>query len=122
MKYSSGLAITMSPFFLIAHLYCKINTIYPADGFSYPNQICIGVGMFLYGLIGLFFLRKILLQFFKDHTVAWLILCYVIGSNYLNYSSIDQAMTHNVLFTIYCFIIYLLLNFIYILITDMLYF
>ncbi len=111
MKYASGQAITMMPFFFMAHLYCKINPTYPADGFSYPYQFFIGIGMLFYAFLGLFLLRKILLHFFKDSTVAILLLCYVIGSNYLNYSSIDQAMTHNVLFTIYCLIIHFTIKF-----------
>lgn len=111
MKYASGQAITMLPFFLMAHTYCKFNSAYPADGFSFPYQFCIGIGMLFYAFLGLFILRKVLLYFFKDTTVALLLLCYVIGSNYLNYSTIDQAMTHNVLFTIYCMIIYCTIQF-----------
>ena len=111
MKYSGGQAITMAPFFFAAHTYCKVSQTYPADGFSVPYQFCIGFGMLMYAFIGLFFLRKILLLYFKDSTVAIVLLCYVFGSNYLNYSSIDQAMTHNVLFTIYCLLIYFTIQF-----------
>jgi hypothetical protein len=107
MKYSSGQAITMLPFFAIAHLsVSSLSTNYAADGFSYPYQFCIGVGMLFYALLGLFILRLILVKFFKDTTVAVLLFSYVIGSNYLNYTTIDQGMSHNVLFTIYCCIIY----------------
>lgn len=106
MKYASGQAITMLPFFIMAHIYCKLYTIHTADGFSYPYQIFIGIGMLFYSFLGLFILRKILLSYFKDNTVSILLLCYVVGTNYLNYSSIDQAMTHSVLFTVYCIIIY----------------
>jgi hypothetical protein len=101
MKYSSGQAITMLPFFIVAHTYCKLNHSFPADGFSFPYQFCIGFGMLLYAFLGLFVLRKVLLIYYKDDTVALLLLCYVIGTNYLNFSAIDQAMTHNVLFTMY---------------------
>ncbi|MEZ5046963.1 MAG: hypothetical protein R2831_08220 [Chitinophagaceae bacterium] len=111
MKYSSGQAIMMLPYFLIAHSYCLLNSSFPADGFSAPYQMAIGIGMLLYAFLGLFVLRKVLLTFFKDCTVALLLLCYVVGSNYLNYSSIDQAMTHNVLFTIYSFILYCTIRF-----------
>lgn len=111
MKYASGQAVTMLPFFLIAHTYCKFTSTYPADGFSFPYQFCIGIGMLFYAFLGLFILRKVLLNFFKDSTVALLLLCYVVGSNYLNYSSIDQAMTHNVLFTIYSLIFYFTIKF-----------
>lgn len=105
MKYSSGQAVTMLPFFLTAHAYASSSPTYEANGFSFPYQFAIGFGMFLYALLGLFLLRKILLKYFKDRTVAIILLCYTIGSNYLNYSSVDQAMTHNVLFTIYCLLI-----------------
>ena len=106
MKYACGHAVTMMPFFAIAHTYCLSSSIYPPDGFSYPYQICIGIGMLLYAFIGLYFLRKVLLVYFQDMTVAIILSCYVFGTNYLNYASIDQGLTHNVLFTIYCFLIY----------------
>lgn len=111
MKYASGQAITMLPFFLIAHTYCNLTSTYPSDGFSFPYQFCIGIGMLFYAFLGLFILRIVLLHFFKDSTVAILLLCYVIGSNYLNFASIDQAMTHNVLFTIYCLIFFFTIKF-----------
>lgn len=106
MKYSSGQALAELPFFTIGHLWAKNSSKYPADGFSYPYQKSIGVGMFLLSLIGLFYLRKILLLFFKDSTVAILLLAYVIGTNYINYAAIDQAMTHSTLFTIYALLIW----------------
>lgn len=105
MKYSSGQAITMLPWFAIAHIWAKSSNQFPADGFSFPYQICIGLGMFLYALIGLFYLRKLLLNYFKDSTVAIVLPLFVAGTNYLNYACIDQAMTHSTLFVIYVFVI-----------------
>lgn len=110
-KYSSGQALTMSPFFFLGHLWAKNSSVYPPDGFSYPYQICIGIGMLLYAFLGLFFLRKILLYIYKDSTVAIVLIAYVLGSNYLNYGAIDQAMTHNTLFTIYTLVIYTTIQF-----------
>lgn len=110
-KYSSGQALTMSPFFFFGHLWAKNSSIYPPDGFSYPYQICIGIGMLLYAFLGLFFLRKVLLHFYKDSTVALVLIAYVVGSNYLNYGAIDQALTHNTLFTIYTLVIYATIQF-----------
>lgn len=106
MKYSSGQAIVMFPFFVIAHTWASISNTYPNDGFSYPYQVSIGVGMFLLALLGLYFLRKILLLYFSEKVTAITLLLLVIGTNYLNYSAIDQALTHNALFTIYVLIIW----------------
>ena len=111
MKYSVGQALIMYPFFLIADSWAKQSSEYLPDGFSYPYQKCIGIGMFLIALIGLFFLRKVLLHYFKDGTVGIVLLLYVIGTNYLNYSSVDQAMTHNALFTIYALLVWFTIRF-----------
>ncbi|MCS6917068.1 MAG: hypothetical protein NZM08_05240, partial [Chitinophagales bacterium] len=99
-KYPSGLALTMLPFFLAGHAYALFSRSAPADGFSFPYQFAIGAGMFLYGLLGVFLLRLLLLRYFSDRVVALILLAYVAGTNYLNYAAVDQAMTHSVLFTI----------------------
>ncbi|MBY0482005.1 MAG: hypothetical protein K2Q21_11655 [Chitinophagaceae bacterium] len=106
LKYTAGQAILLSPFFFAAHIYATVNGTYLADGFSYPYQISIGVGMLLYAFIGLWFLRKILLRYFTDLATALSLFVIVFASNYLDYSAIDGAMTHNGLFTIYAALIF----------------
>lgn len=106
MKYTAGQALIMAPFFLVAHIWASGSSSYPADGFSYPYQWSIGVGLFLLGIIGLFVLRKVLLHYYADSTVAIVLLCFVVGTNYLNYAAIDQAMPHSSLFTIYALLLW----------------
>ena len=106
MKYSIGQAIQYSPFFFIAHLWASNSSIYPADGFSFPYQFMISMGSLIIAFIGLYYLRKYLLLYFKETTVSLSLLGIVLGSNYLNYAAIDGAMTHNPLFTIYAVLIY----------------
>jgi hypothetical protein len=106
MKYSSGQALVELPFFAFGHAWALLSDTYPEDGFSFPYQASIGIGMFLFSLIGLYYLRKILILFFSELTVGLLLIMYVIGTNYINYSAVDQAMTHSTLFTIYCLIIW----------------
>lgn len=101
LKYSSGQAVMMLPGFLAGHLWAKLSAAYPADGFSFPYQLSVGLWMLLYSFLGLFYLRKVLLHYFKDSTVAALLLIYCIGTNYLNYGAVDQMQTHNSLFLIY---------------------
>lgn len=110
MKYSSGQAIMMLPFFLAGHLFAKISS-HPADGFSYPYQLAIGLGMLIYAFIGLWYLRKILLTYFSDTVTAITIAAIVLASNYFNYAAIDGAMTHNTLFTIYTLLLYVTIRF-----------
>jgi hypothetical protein len=110
MKYSAGLAVLYSPFFFIAHFAAPIFG-YEQDGFSLPYQFGIQFGSLLIAFIGLFYLRKVLLNYFKDTTVMWVLLAYVLASNYLNYAAIDSAMTHNWLFTTYSLLIYATIKF-----------
>lgn len=111
MKYPIGMAIQYAPAFLLAHTYCKITGQYPADGFSFPYQLMISLNSFFVALFGLFILRKILLEYFDDKAVAISLIALVVGTNYLNQAAIDNAMTHNYLFTLYALIIYLTIRF-----------
>ncbi len=102
--YSAGMAVMYSPFFFTAHFLApKLG--YEADGFSVPYQFAIQIGSLLVGLVGVWFFRKILLLFYSDRIGAAMLLLLVFGTNYLNYTSIDGALTHNWLFTVYVFLL-----------------
>lgn len=106
MKYSAGQSITMLPAFAIAHLWASSSDKYAADGFSFPYQFMISMGALLITSIGIFFLLKVLLIYFSVKVSGITLLAVVLGTNYLNYSAIDGAMTHNSLFTIYALLLY----------------
>jgi len=109
-KYPAGQAIQWLPFFGIAHLVA-LSTDFPADGYSAPYQFMISFGSLLIAFLGLWFLRRILLEYFTDKVTAIAILFLVIGTNYLEYASITGAMTHNNLFTIYTLLIFTTIQF-----------
>lgn len=106
MKYSSGMALQYLPYFLAAHALAEPLG-YEADGFSEPYQLAIQLGGLVMCLLGLIFLRKILLPYFSDRVVAIVLYAYVFATNYLNFAAIDNAMTHSWLFTWYAILIYL---------------
>src|SRR5258708_2548325 len=110
MKYTAGMAVMYSPFFFTAHLFAKTNG-YEADGFSYPYQLVVGLGSLLIAFIGLIFLRKILLQYFSSTVTGIVLLLYILGTNYLEYAAITNAMSHNYLFTLYAILIYSTIKF-----------
>lgn len=110
MKYSAGMAVQYLPFFAIGHFIAVLGP-WEADGFSFPYQLLISLGSLLVSLLGLYYLRKVLLNLFDDWIAAWTLLLIVIGSNYLNYSSIDGAMTHNFLFTLYAMLLWRTMRF-----------
>lgn len=106
MKYSIGQALQFSPFFFIGHLWSNFSKEYPSDGFSFPYQFMISMGSLVIAFIGLFFLRKSLLNYFSETATGLGLLLLVFGTNYLNYTAIDGAMTHNNLFTLYALLIF----------------
>ena len=110
-KYSMGQAVLLSPFFFLAHAWASNSESYPADGFSFPYQICISLGCLGIAIIGLIVLSKVLNYYFPDSVVAMSLAAIVLGSNYLNYTSIDGALTHNALFTLYALILYTAIKF-----------
>jgi hypothetical protein len=111
MQYNCGLAIAMLPPFIVSHSFASLSKLYPTDGFSLPYQIGLGIGMFCYALFGLYLLRKILLNYFSDKVVAITLLFLITSSALLNYLAIDQAQANCFLFTLYCLIIYLTIEF-----------
>jgi len=107
MKYPMGQAVQFAPFFAIAHLWASNSSVYPADGYSFPYQLLISLGALLLTIIGLLFLRKVLIIYFGETETALAILIIAIGTNYLSYTAIKGAMTHNNLFSICALLIYL---------------
>ena len=110
MKYTIGAAIMYAPFFFAAHTWANIAGIND-DGFSPPYQRMISFGCLLYAFLGLWLLRKILLQYFSETATGLTIISLVLATNYLNYSAIDNAMTHNLLFTVFTGIIWFTIKF-----------
>jgi hypothetical protein len=108
MRYPIGLSMLFAPFYFIADGIAKF-TNYPSDGFSKPYQLSILYGGLVYSIIGLYFVKKILTQFFDDLTSAVSLFCIALGTNYFFHVGIhgQGAMSHNLLFSLYAIITYL---------------
>lgn len=100
MKYSIGQAVLYAPWFAVAHAWASASEAYPADGFSLPYQFMISFGSLVVSFLGLFWLTTLLRLYFRDRVVALTVLLVALGTNYLNYSAIDGAMTHNHVFAL----------------------
>lgn len=104
--YSIGTSLLQTPFFFAGHYIAGLSG-YPQDGFSLPYQIAVCIGMIIYAVVGLVFLRKVLLRYFDDTVVAWALLIITLATNYPQYTAVEAGMTHGYLFTLYCLILYL---------------
>lgn len=105
-RYSMGLAILYLPFFLVGHIIALLTT-YAADGFTLPYQLSMIYGALLYTLMGLWLLRKVLRKFFNEGITALSLIIVVLGTNYIQITTIDGLMSHNFLFTLYALVIWL---------------
>ena len=89
------------------YAYARLDDRYPADGFSRPYQLGLALGSLLVSFLGLYLLVRNLRPYFPERAVALTLVLITIGTNYLNYSAIDGALTHNYLFTLYALLILL---------------
>ena len=92
-----GMSFFYLPFFLLGHLLASL-TGYPMDGFSLPYQYTLAIGVIIYTVIGLVYLRKILLEFFNDRITAITLIIIVLGTNYLHFMTVKNLETANILF------------------------
>ena len=106
IKYTSGLALLYSPFFIVAHWLAPVLG-YPADGFSLPYQLILSLGGIIWAIFGLILLRKLLLKLFDDKITSLTLLLIVLGTNYFQLAAFDGTLlSHNFLFTLYALLLF----------------
>ncbi|MBK7214411.1 MAG: hypothetical protein IPH88_14145 [Bacteroidales bacterium] len=105
IKESIGLAVLNFPAFLLAHFYAGISG-FATDGFSIPYQYAFAISGLIYAAIGIFVLRKILLEYFSETTSLILMLLIVGGTNHFQLTAFDGMLSHNYIFTIYTGIVW----------------
>lgn len=92
-----GMAILYSPWFLIGHIIAQL-TGFPVDGFSLPYQYSLAVGAMTYTIIGLVYLRKILLTYFDQIVSIITMIIIVLATNYFHFMTVKNLETANILF------------------------
>ena len=103
-KYSMGLAVLWSPWFLAGHALAKLSG-HPTDGYSAPYQLAVQAGMLLYLLCGLLALRKMLRSFFPEGITSITLCLLFVATNLLDQVIAGAAMPHLPLFCLYAFIL-----------------
>ena len=99
-RYFAGTALLVSPFFLTVYSIEKIigNDV---NGYELPFQIATSFAALLYLLLGLFWLRKLLLLFQVDDLTIFIVsIGYVFGSNIYFYLTMSPMMSHTFSFSI----------------------
>lgn len=105
IKHPMGISVMLSPFFVAGHLCAKLRGS-SQTGYSMPYQNAVSLGVLIYLFIGLYYLRKLLLQFFSEKITAVTLLCIGLGTNLLWYSSFEGLMPHAISFSLVCVALY----------------
>jgi hypothetical protein len=106
IRFTPGMAIMMSPFFMFGHGYALL-TENAADGFSDPYQWAIILAGLFYTVIGLIFLRKVLLKYLSDRVTAITLAVLCISSNLFFFITFGNDVPHVYAFTLNVLIIWL---------------
>ncbi|MEO5569822.1 MAG: hypothetical protein ABIT08_17825 [Bacteroidia bacterium] len=92
-KMTSGVAVLLLPFFLIAHFYSILSSL-PANGYTEVYEFSIAAAALFYFAIGLIFLRKILKKNFNEWTIALTLMVIALCTNLFYYTSYESGMSH----------------------------
>lgn len=104
-KYLIGVAVLEAPGFFVGHLIASY-TESPTDGFSWPYQYALLWWAIIWAFFGFMILRKVLLEYFSDYTTAMTLLFLAFTMNFLQYISIDGAMSHSFIFPLYALLLW----------------
>lgn len=110
IKYTTGTPLMEAPFFLLAHAYAKIDSRYPANGWSEPYQLVLNLGTLCYLLVAFYWLAGILERYFSRRIVVLTCLTIAFATN-LFYHGTYVIMSHGFLFFDYCLLLLLTLRF-----------
>ncbi len=95
--YPLGFAVFNLPFFLAGHVSAKLFG-YDADGLSPPYQCAMIFSALFFGIMGMWFLRKLLIRYFNDGLTAILLLLIGLGTNLYYYATYECMLPHIYLF------------------------
>lgn len=110
-KYTCGISILASPFFLSNHFYQKMIG-NPATGFTKSYFKSVNYASVFYLLLGLFFLYLYLKNFFKTQYVIISLMVAFFASNLFFYSIADTFMSHVYSFSMFSIFLWALHNYI----------
>ncbi|MBA4409668.1 MAG: hypothetical protein C0397_09625 [Odoribacter sp.] len=105
-RYTCGIAILQAPFFLIIHGVAGILD-QPQDGFSGIYHKVPDLSALFYCILGLYFLRKFLMFYYRQRTVWLTVLTLFSGTNLYYYAVESTGMSHVYSFALFAFIAWL---------------
>lgn len=92
--HTVGVSLLLLPFFFIGYVWASWFG-YEINGLSAPFEKMISIGALFYALMGLYFIRKLLIKLnIKDTAIAAAILLIFFGTHLFNYGLNEPGMSH----------------------------
>ncbi|MCK4750261.1 MAG: hypothetical protein KAT15_24560 [Bacteroidales bacterium] len=104
-----GLSMLYSPFFFTAHLLAPLFGQTP-DGYSSIYQLFLVLSSLFYVMIGLIFLKKILLRYFTPLATGISLVLVALGTNLFHYTVHEGPMSHAYNFALIIIFLYLVIR------------
>ena len=106
-KYFAGTAVLWTPFVLPVYAWYSVSTDTPVNLYAEGFQKAVSLAAWIYLLIGLFALKKLLQTYkLKDGIIAFTLLAFFFGTNLSYYSIIAPSMSHVYSFSLIALFIY----------------
>ncbi len=104
IKYTLGVPLLETPFFLLAHAYAGSNPAFDANGWSLPYRLLVSFAPVVYVLIGLWMLYGLLEKYYSKR-VVWLTVFALAFATNLFFQATYVTMAHAFLFFDYCLLL-----------------
>jgi len=102
-----GMSFLYAPFFFIGHIWALVNPVFFFFFYSLPYRFMLVLSCIFYLFIGLWYLQKLLVQYFDKKTTAITIATLAFGTNLYFYSTTSPTMSHAYNFALISIFIYL---------------
>lgn len=109
-KYTMGMSWLYLPFFLMGHVSANLLG-FPTHGYSLPYSFWLQFSALFYLMLGLFWLRKILLQYFSEIVTTIVLFVVPFGTNLFFYTQGQAPMAHSYLFALISGLLWLTIRF-----------
>ena len=100
LKTSMGVAVLNLPFFGLAHISARFFG-FSANGYTPPYHFFILIAAISYLAAGIFYLRKILLLYFREPIVVISLVVIALGTNLFYYATAEPGMSHTYSFFLF---------------------
>ncbi len=107
-KYPAGVAVMLSPFFVLTHYLVAPALGYPKDGFSPPYHKMVDFAAWLYAMLALILIWRVIRKRVGEMSTWLSIVFFFFGTNLFYYTAVESGMAHIYGFFLVCLLLYFL--------------